>query len=69
MTAAAAVTCPVVFVQGMQDKMTPPRKAGALTDAIADATIVTVDTGHAMMQEAPEAVSNALLTQAQRLIS
>ena len=68
-TAAAAVTCPVVFVQGTQDKMTPPRKAGALTDAIAHATIVTVDTGHAMMQEAPEAVSNALLAQAERLIS
>jgi pimeloyl-ACP methyl ester carboxylesterase len=69
MTAAATITCPVVFVQGTQDKMTPPRKAGALTSAIAHATIVTVDTGHAMMQEAPEAVSNALLAQAERLIS
>jgi pimeloyl-ACP methyl ester carboxylesterase len=69
MTAAAAVTCPVVFVQGTQDKMTPPRKAGLLTDAIAHATIVTVEAGHAMMQEAPEAVSNALLAQAERLIS
>jgi pimeloyl-ACP methyl ester carboxylesterase len=69
MTAAAAITCPVVFVQGTQDKMTPPRKAGLLTDAIAHATIVTVETGHAMMQEAPEAVSNALLAQAERLIS
>ena len=68
-TAAAAVTCPVVFVQGTQDKMTPPRKAAALTDAIAQATIVTVETGHAMMQEAPEAVSSALLAQAERLIS
>jgi pimeloyl-ACP methyl ester carboxylesterase len=67
--AAAAITCPVVFVQGTQDKMTPPRKAGVLTDAIAHATIVTVDTGHAMMQEAPEAVSNALLAQAERPIS
>jgi len=69
MTAAAAITCPVVFVQGAQDKMTPPRKAGLLTDAMAHASIVTVDTGHAMMQEAPEAVSNALLAQAERLIS
>lgn len=69
MTAAAAVTCPVVFVQGSLDKMTPPRKAGLLTDAIAHASIVTVETGHAMMQEAPEAVSNALLAQAERLIS
>jgi pimeloyl-ACP methyl ester carboxylesterase len=69
MTAAAAVTCPVVFVQGTQDKMTPPRKAGLLTDAIAHASIVTVDTGHAMMQEAPNAVSGALLAQAERLIS
>ncbi|MBD8725942.1 alpha/beta hydrolase [Oxalobacteraceae sp. CFBP 13708] len=69
MTAAATITCPVVFVQGTQDKMTPPRKAALLTDAIAHASIVTVDTGHAMMQEAPEAVSNALLAQAERLIS
>ena len=69
MTAAATITCPVVFVQGTQDKMTPPRKAGLLTDAIAHATIVTVDTGHAMMQEAPEAVASALLAQAERLIS
>ena len=68
-TAAATVTCPVVFMQGTQDKMTPPRKAGLLTDAIARATIVTVETGHAMMQEAPDAVSNALLAQAERLIS
>ena len=69
LTAAAAVTCPVVFVQGTQDKMTPPRKAGLLTDAIAHASIVTVESGHAMMQEAPEAVSGALLAQAERLIS
>lgn len=69
MAAATAATCPVVFVQGTQDKMTPPRKAAALTGAIAHATIVTVDTGHAMMQEAPEAVSTALLAQAERLIS
>jgi len=69
LTAAASITCPVVVVQGTQDKMTPPRKAGLLTDAIAHASIVTVETGHAMMQEAPEAVSNALLAQAERLIS
>ena len=69
MTAAATITCPVVFVQGTQDKMTLLCKAGLLTDAIAHASIVTVDTGHAMMQEAPEAVSSALLAQAERLIS
>jgi pimeloyl-ACP methyl ester carboxylesterase len=69
MAAAASITCPVVFVQGTLDKMTPPRKAAALTDAIAQATIVTVETGHAMMQEAPEAVSGALLAQAERTIS
>ena len=69
MAAAASITCPVVFVQGTLDKMTPPRKAAALTDAIAQATIVTVETGHAMMQEAPEAVSGALLAQAERTLS
>ncbi|MEW7847177.1 alpha/beta hydrolase [Massilia aurea] len=67
--AAGSVTCPVVLVQGTMDKMTPPRKAGLLTDAIPQATIVTVEAGHAMLQEAPEAVLDALLAQAMVLAS
>ena len=67
--AAGSVTCPVVLVQGAMDRMTPPRKAGLLTGAIPQATIITVEAGHAMLQEAPEAVLDALLAQARVLAS
>ena len=60
-TAAASVTCPTLFVQGRKDMMTPPRSAQLLTGAVKHAKIVSVDAGHAMMSEAPEAVLGALL--------
>jgi pimeloyl-ACP methyl ester carboxylesterase len=59
--AAAAVTCPALFVQGARDVMTPPRSAQALTAAIKHGRIVTVDAGHAMMAEQPDAVLDALI--------
>nr|WP_314543029.1 alpha/beta fold hydrolase [uncultured Massilia sp.] len=58
--AAASVRCPVLFVQGSQDRMTPPRKAKTLTDAISHGRIVTVDAGHALMAEQSDAVLEAL---------
>jgi pimeloyl-ACP methyl ester carboxylesterase len=58
--AARAVGCPVLFVLGARDVMTPPRSARLLTGAIAHARIVTVDAGHAMMAEQPDAVLDAL---------
>ncbi|MFK3737857.1 alpha/beta fold hydrolase [Massilia sp. TN1-12] len=58
--AAAAVTCPVLFIQGSQDRMTPPRKAKNLTDAVSHGRIVTVDAGHALMAEQSDAVLAAL---------
>jgi pimeloyl-ACP methyl ester carboxylesterase len=58
--AAAAVTCPTLFVLGMRDVMTPPRSAQALTAAIKHGRIVTVDAGHAMMAEQADAVLDAL---------
>ena len=60
-TAAASVACPTLFVQGMKDMMTPPRSAKLLTGALRHGKIVTVDAGHAMMAEAPDAVLDALL--------
>ena len=60
-TAARAVTCPTLFVQGRRDVMTPPRTAQALVAAIAHARIATIDCGHAMMTERPDAVTAALL--------
>ena len=58
--AAAAVTCPVTLVMGSKDKMTPPRAAARLTAALPHAGLVTVEAGHAMLAEAPEAVLAAL---------
>jgi pimeloyl-ACP methyl ester carboxylesterase len=59
--AAAAVGCPTLFVLGTRDMMTPPRSAQALTAAVKHGRIVTVDAGHAMMAEQPDAVLDALI--------
>lgn len=59
--AAAGVGCPVLFVLGARDVMTPPRSAQALTAALRHGKIVTVDAGHAMMAEQPDAVLDALI--------
>jgi pimeloyl-ACP methyl ester carboxylesterase len=58
--AGAALDCPVLFILGRLDKMTPPRAAAALTQAARHGRIVEVDAGHAMMAEQPEAVLEAL---------
>jgi pimeloyl-ACP methyl ester carboxylesterase len=59
--AAASVACPTLCVQGKYDVMTPPRSAQLLTGAIRHTRVVSVDAGHAMMSEAPDAVLDALL--------
>lgn len=63
--AAAGLACPVLFVLGRQDKMTPPRAAQALVAALKGttegATVVELDAGHAMMAELPDAVLAALV--------
>jgi pimeloyl-ACP methyl ester carboxylesterase len=58
--AAGGVRCPALFVFGSKDMMTPPRSTKLLTGAIAHGKIVTVDAGHQMMSEAPDAVLDAL---------
>lgn len=58
--AAAAVDVPVLFVLGRSDRMTPPRAAKALTEAVRHGKIVEVDAGHAMMAEQPDPVRDAL---------
>ena len=60
-TAAASVSCPTLFVLGRKDMMTPPRSAQPLIAALAHGRVVSVDAGHAMMSEAPDAVLAALL--------
>jgi len=62
--AMAGVTCPVLFVLGESDQMTPPRAAKSLIDQ-ANATnkritVVKVPMGHHQMSESPEETLNAL---------
>lgn len=59
--AAATVTCPTLFLFGARDMMTPARSTKLLTAAIGHGRVVTVDAGHQMMAEAPDAVLDALL--------
>lgn len=59
--AAAGIAYPVLFVLGARDVMTPPRSAQTLTAAVKHGRIVTVDAGHAMMAEQPDAVLDALV--------
>lgn len=58
--AIAALDCPLLFILGRLDRMTPPRAAAALTQAARHGTIVEVDAGHAMMAEQADAVTDAL---------
>jgi pimeloyl-ACP methyl ester carboxylesterase len=58
--AAEAVSCPVLFVFGTKDMMTPARSTKLLTGAIAHGKIVSVDAGHSMMAEQPDAVLDTL---------
>jgi len=59
-TAAKSVGCPTLFIFGARDMMTPPRSAKLLTTAIAGCKTVTVDSGHSMMAEQPDAVLDTL---------
>ena len=59
--AAARIACPVLFVLGDRDKMTPPRNARPLIEAIDGALVeVIADCGHMMMIERPDETLDAL---------
>lgn len=58
--AMASVTCPVLLLLGEADQMTPPRAARALAAKARAAKVVTVQAGHSLMSEAPDAVLFAL---------
>ncbi len=62
--AMAAVTCPVLFVLGESDQMTPPRAAKSLIDHAKahgkNFTVTKVPMGHHQMSESPEETLNAL---------
>ena len=59
---AAKVKCPVLFIIGRRDVMTPPRAVKVLQERIAAATTVEIaPSGHAPMAEAPDATLDALI--------
>ncbi|SAK97980.1 3-oxoadipate enol-lactonase [Caballeronia arationis] len=61
---AAAVRCPVLVVSGRRDVMTPPKAASALVKTMSQAGVavetLTLDAGHALMSEQPDATLDAL---------
>lgn len=62
--AMAQITCPVLFVLGAQDQMTPPKAAKGLIAAARNAgkavQIATLAVGHHQMSEAPDATLFAI---------
>ncbi len=62
--AARALRCPVQFILGTRDQMTPPKGAQPLIDAARAAgvpvDVVHLPAGHALMAEAPDGVLDAL---------
>lgn len=62
-TAAKVATCPVLFVLGKRDMMTPPKASATLTKAIPHGKVVQIEyCGHSLMAEQPDAVLDALFT-------
>lgn len=60
--AAQSVKCPVLIINGAKDMMMPARSAKALYAALPQARIATVDAGHQMMSEQPDAVLAELMS-------
>ena len=62
--AMAALTCPVLFVLGERDQMTPPKAAKSLIDQAAATgktyRVVKVPMGHHQMTESPEETLKAM---------
>lgn len=62
--AMAAITCPVLFVLGEQDQMTPPKAAKGLIQAAQAAgkavTVQMIPHGHNQMTESPDATLFAI---------
>jgi pimeloyl-ACP methyl ester carboxylesterase len=59
--AMAQVTCPVLFVLGSVDQMTPPKAAQGLIQKARHARVVTLPGGHHQMNETPEPMLAALI--------
>ena len=59
LAAAANARCPATLILGARDAMTPPKASADLARTL-EASIRTLPCGHALMQEAPDAVLAAL---------
>jgi pimeloyl-ACP methyl ester carboxylesterase len=60
--AAAKLRCPVLFVLGRRDQMTPAKAGAAFAQTVPGARVVLLETsGHAVMAEAPDATLDALI--------
>ena len=67
---AAALRCPVLFVLGNSDSMTPPRAAKSLIDACRTPQVVTLPhAGHSLMAEHPDGVRTAIADFARRVFA
>ncbi|MFL9986520.1 alpha/beta fold hydrolase [Paraburkholderia sediminicola] len=66
LTRATEVRCPTRLIVGRRDAMTPPRAAKALAAALSQAGVpvdtVTLEAGHALMTEQPDATLDALFS-------
>jgi pimeloyl-ACP methyl ester carboxylesterase len=59
---ATKVKCPVLFILGRRDVMTPLRAAQALRDKLPNGRTVEISvSGHSLMVEAPDQVLDALI--------
>jgi len=59
---AAKLDCPVLFIVGNRDQMTPPRVTAAFVKAFKSAqTVLLPPAGHSLMAEAPDATLDALI--------
>lgn len=56
----AQVQCPALVITGQRDIMTPAKAARALVQAMPQSKLVSIDAGHALMSEQPDAVLDAL---------
>lgn len=57
---AAQVQCPALIIAGHRDIMTPAKATQALAKSLPQGKVVSVDAGHALMSEQPDAVLDAL---------
>jgi pimeloyl-ACP methyl ester carboxylesterase len=58
---AAKVQCPVLFILGRQDAMTPNKGGLGFSKIFKNQNTVVANSGHSLMAEAPDATLDALV--------